>query len=420
MKTFLLFLFAFASASSSRALTRDEAIRTALANHPDLKVAAVAIDRAASRLRWSGRLENPGLELSLSDDGAGRNEGERNYEVAFSQRFPLTSRLRHEKGLRRHQILLAEAEVAERRRELAGEVDRALVELLATRERQRLVDEGISLNGEIVEFLEKKTASGEVSKLDAMQAKLTARSLGQERERIAAQERQQRLALLRLLGREASGDLNLEAGFALPAAEPSTRADLDTILPRRPDHVLALAKIDEASATLVLEQAKRWEDVSLKLFVEGEKAVDAPNGLERNTFAGIGVSIPLPLRKRNQDGIEQARLDGEEAARGVEAARFKIRGECEEAYRARLDAWQLAKEAADELPALAKEQLEEVRKAHANGEATFLQVRQAQEQLLEVRRAALDFLADYHLAEARVRLSTGAYPGIQTSPQNQK
>lgn len=408
------------TASEARTLTRDAAIRTAFSNHPDLKLASVAVGRAASRLRWSGRLENPELELNVSDDGVGRNEGERNYEVAFAQRFPLTARLRHEKGLRRHQILLAEAEIAERRRELAGEIDRAIVELLATRERERLVREGISLNSEIQRFLEEKAAAGEVSKLDAMQAKLAARTLEQERDRLAVQEQQQRLALLRLLGLGATTDLRLEAAFALPAAEPSTRADLEAILPRRPDHVLALAKIDEARAALVLEEAKRWEDVSVRLFVEGEKAVDAPNGLERNTFAGIGISIPLPLRQRNQGGIDQARLDGEEAARGVEAARFRVRGECEEAYRARLDAWNLAKEAADELPALAKEQLEEVRKAHANGEATFLQVRQAQEQLLEVRRGALDFLTDYHLAEARVRLATGAYPGLQSSSQNQK
>ena len=107
-------------AGAPRAVTRDEAIRMAFANHPDLKVAAIQIDRAASRLRWSGRLENPELELSVSDDGVGLDEGEGNYSVAFAQRFPLTARLRNEKGLRRHQVILAEAEIAERRRELAG------------------------------------------------------------------------------------------------------------------------------------------------------------------------------------------------------------------------------------------------------------------------------------------------------------
>lgn len=405
---------------AAESLTRDEAIREAFARHPDLKVAALAIDRAASRLRWSGRLENPELEFNLSGDGIGLDEGEGNYEVAFAQRFPLTSRLRHEKGLRRHQILLAEAEVAERRRQLAGEVDLAIVELLAARREIELVDEGVALNREIQAFLEKQAAAGEVSKIDAMQVKLTSRTLNQERARLDAAEEQQRLALLQRLGRDAEAELRLADTLDLPVSAPPVRADLESILSRRPDHVLALAKIDEARAALVLEEAKRWEDVSVRFFVEGEDSVDAPRGLERNTFAGIGFSIPLPLRQRNQDGIAQAKLDGEEAALALESARFRIRGECEEAWRARLDAWRLAREAAGELPDLAREQLATVREAHAVGEATFLQLRQAQEQLLEVRRGALEFLAEYHRAEARARLASGAYPGLGASSQISK
>lgn len=425
--TFYLIIFSnlvlFATnlaAVDPRSLSRDEAIRLAFSNHPDLKVATILIDRAASKARWSGRLENPTLDFNYRGDGAGLDEEEQTTEAAFSQRFPVTARLKHEKNLRRHQILLAEAEVAEKRRGLAGEIDRAIVELLATREREDLARRGLDVNGEILTFLEKQAAAGEVSKLDSMQAKLVARTLGQERERLEALEKQQRLTLLKLLGLDASSDLSLEESIALPGSAPSSEADLEVILRRRPDYVLALAKIDESRAALVLENAKRWEDISVSLFVEDEHATDAPIGLERNTFAGFGISIPLPLRQRNQDGIAQAELDGVEAQRGVEAASFSIRADCEAAYRSRLDAWKLARESAGELPALAEEQLAEVRKAHGNGEATFLQVRQAQEQLLEVRRAALDFLTDYHLAGARVRLATGAYPGLETSSQNEK
>lgn len=418
-----LFLLALVVGQSSvsaetRTLTRDEAIRIAFANQPDLQVAAIQIDRASSRLRWSGRLENPELELSVNDDGVGLDEGEGGYEVAFAQRFPLTARLRHEKSLRRHQVILAEAELAERRRDLAGQVDLALIEWLATRERGRLIADGITLNEEILKFLEEQASAGEISKLDAMQARLEARTLGQERDRLAAREKQERLGLLRLLGLGGATVLHLEATLNLPDSSPPDRVDLEAILSHRPDHVLALARIDQAKAALVLEESKRWEDVSLKFFVEGEKANDQPTGLERNTFTGIGLSIPLPLRQRNEDGIEQARLDGEESVRSVEAARFRIRGECEEAYRARSDAWGLASEAADELPALAKQQLEAIRAAHVLGEATFLQVRQAQEQVLEVSGTALDFLVDYHRAEARVRLVTGAYPGLATPSES--
>src|SRR5690606_6186604 len=125
---------------------REKAITLAFANKRELKIAALEIKRAASRVRWAGRLENPELELSASDDGVGLDEGEGNYEIAFSQRFPLTSKLKKEKSLRTWQVVLAEAEIAERRRELAGEVDRAIIELLATREKIRIGREGVALN----------------------------------------------------------------------------------------------------------------------------------------------------------------------------------------------------------------------------------------------------------------------------------
>jgi len=402
------------------ALSRNKAISLAFANNRDLKIATLEIERAKTRVRWSGRLENPELELNASDDGVGLDEGESNYNVAFSQRFPLTSKLKKEKGLRHYQVILAEAEIAERRRELAGEVDRALVELLGTREKMRIGREGLALNKEIVTFLEEQAKRAEVSKLDVMQANLNGRTLDQVLKLLATQEGQQRMDLNHLIGLEATSEMGLEGVLDLPGTQPSSEADLAAILGRRPDHVLALAKTDEARAAIALEEAKRWEDIAVKVFVEGEDAVDAPNGLERNTFAGIGISIPLPLRQRNQDGIAQAKIDAEAATKGVEAAQFHVRAECEAAYRRRLDSWELASEARGELLSLAEENLAEFRTAYEKGEATLTQVQKAQEQVLDLQASAVAFLTDYHLAEARVRYVTGSYTGLILSSKSDK
>lgn len=328
---FLLLIGLPVMADDAVTLSREKAIALAFANQRDLKVAALEINRAASRVQWAGRLENPELELGASADGVGLDEGERTYEVAFSQRFPLTSKLKKEKGLRTWQVVLAEAEVVEQRRQLAGEIDRAVVELLATREKIRLGREGAALNKEIIQSLEGKVTLGEASKLDLMQANLSGRTLDQSVKLLQAQENQQRLGLNQLVGLEATTALNLTGTLELPASRPATDGEMSGILQRRPDHVLALAKIDESRAAIALEESKRWEDIAVKVFVEGESANDDPTGLEKNTFAGVGISIPLPFRQRNQDAIAQARIDAEAAAGGVEAARFTVRAECEEA-----------------------------------------------------------------------------------------
>lgn len=408
------------SAADTVSLSREKAITLAFANKRELKIAALEIRRAASRVRWAGRLENPELELSASDDGVGLDEGEGNYEIAFSQRFPLTSKLKKEKSLRTWQVVLAEAEIAERRRELAGEVDRAIIELLATREKIRIGREGVALNKEIVRFLEEKREMGEISKLDVMQANLSGRTLEQEVKLLRTQENQQRLTLNQLIGLKAGTALNLTGTLELPASRPATQGDISVILSRRPDHVLALARIDEARAAIALEESKRWEDISVKAFVEGEAVNDNPTGLEKNTFVGVGISIPLPFRQRNEDGIAQAQINVEAAAGGVEAARFNVQAECEEAWQSRLDSWELAREARGDLLRLAEENLTDFREAYARGEATLTQVQKAQEQVLALRASATAFLADYHLAEARVRYVTGAYPGLTLSRSSAK
>ena len=408
----VLALMAFPGTAEARSLSRNEAIALALANNRELSIATLEIERAASSFRWAGRLDNPELEVSRAGDGIGLDDGESTYEVAFSQRFPITSRLKKEKGLKKYEVLLAEAEIAERRREIAGEVDQAIVDLLATREQIRLEHKLLELNREIVDFLKQQQKRGEVSSLDVMQATLTGRKLEQAAKGQDAVERQKLFALNKILGIEATSSVSITETLRLPGSAPATEADFSTILGRRPDYVLALAKIDEANAAIALEEASRWEDISVKLFVEGENAVDDPNGLERNSFAGFGISIPLPLRKRNQEGIEKARIDRRAAGKGVDAASFTIRSECEDAFQQRRDAWELATEASGELLDLAEQNLKEFRKAYQEGQASLIQVQRAQEQVLELQNASVEFTAEYHRAAARVRYVTGDYPNL--------
>ncbi|MBP6784982.1 MAG: hypothetical protein KA152_14400, partial [Verrucomicrobiales bacterium] len=97
---FLLVAMPLLHGDDTGSLSRDKVIALALGNNRELKIAALEINRATSRVQWSGRLENPELELSARDDGVGLDEGEGNYEIAFSQRFPLTAKLKKETGLR--------------------------------------------------------------------------------------------------------------------------------------------------------------------------------------------------------------------------------------------------------------------------------------------------------------------------------
>ena len=395
-------------------LTGHGAIAQALKNNPDLAVAEMEIQRAKSRARWSGRLDNPELEITAADDIIGLRDSERTLEVAFSQRYPLTSRLRDEKNVRRVQVLIAEAEVAEQRRQLAYQVDRASAELLATRARQFVATKLTKLNTEIVDSLTPLVERGEISSLDVTQVQLTGRSLDQQISQLNNQERQQALALARLIGIPPTQKIRIKDGFRMPLTRPATGSRLSNaeLFQRRPDHLLTLVQHDVAQAEALLAHANRWEDVALKVFIERENSVDAPDGLEANTFAGIGVSIPLPLRQQNEEAIEQARIDSELAEKSRTAREFHIRSEYQAALQLAIDTHALAADASGDIIELAEKNLADYRDAYGKAQATLLQVQRAQEQVLELHQASLGLVADYQLAEASLRFVSGTYPDI--------
>ena len=127
--TILLFLTCAASAwAGSVSLSVEGAADYALKRNPTLAAARLRIEEARGRLQQSGRLSNPELELDFTRNTVGP---EGSAGIAFTQRFPLTARLRHEKAVSRAELAAAEAEVRDAERKLAAEVRIAAVKLLA-------------------------------------------------------------------------------------------------------------------------------------------------------------------------------------------------------------------------------------------------------------------------------------------------
>jgi cobalt-zinc-cadmium efflux system outer membrane protein len=405
-----LLIFSVVSAIANDGLTRESAIRTAVLNNRELSVASLEIERAKSRLRWAGRLDNPELELSSSTDQFGLNEDEGTFEIAFSQRFPVTSRLRDEKIVRRHDVELAEIEFGVRQRQLAYEVDKAWIALKSAQRTEALQGEQLTLSNQITEFLEDRAKVGEVSSLDAAQASLNGQMLKQELGLAASKVADADARLRHLLGIDPDKAITVVGEIAFPKAAPPVTVDLPTALRNRPDYSALLVSSDLGRAQLSLAMAQRWDDIAVKVFAERERATDAPEGLERNSLVGIGISIPLPLRNRNEVAIESAKLDIEKARRARGAKVFEIHSELNKALLARKAAHDLVKSATEGALPMAKKNFENFRAAQQNGQASLLQVQQAQAQLLQLETSTLALRNSYLLLDAEVRFIAGTYP----------
>lgn len=391
-------------------LTRDAAIARGMADNPELKVAAIEIDRYKSRFKWAGRIDNPELELSGSDDSIGLNEGEAGFEIAFSQRFPVTSRLAKEKIVRKQDVELAQIEYQIRQRQLAYEIDKAWLELRATKRTVAITSKMLTVNKEISTFMEQGAKTGELSPLDGVQAALNGKLLEQQIGLAKANVDATAARLKQFIGAQPDTSLTIAEGSSLPNSAPATSIDLNTALTNRPDYTALAASSNVSTAQLSLAMAQRWDDIAVKVFLQSDNAVDQPDGLERNTLAGVGISIPLPIRNKNEVAIEDAQLDIEKAKRARSAKAFAIDSEIRAALKARRSAYDLAISAKTEALPLAQKNLSEFQKAQQNGQASLLQVQQAQSQLLQLETAELELTKNYELLDAEVRFISGKYP----------
>jgi cobalt-zinc-cadmium efflux system outer membrane protein len=363
------------------------------AQNPGLAAARLRIREAQGRLTQSGRLSNPELGIEMSHDP---RYGERSLEIGFSQRFPVTNRLRLEKTVSGTEVKVAEAEVREVERQLIAEARQGIVKVLATRKRRELLKDQQALSNEFAEFLAGVAEKGEGSPLDAGQAKLEAASLTLEMRQLDASEAAAIGEIKPLLG--VRPDEPLHVGGTLPEALlPAGAVDPSG----RPDFEAAVLGAKAAGQSVAVEQSKRYEDVEAGLFFGAERTEDAPEGYDREGIVGLRFTLPLPLWNKNEGAIEAAKARHERMEKEAGALARGIRLEAE-AARTEMQEWlKLLTETQQSLLPLADEQAKSAEEAYRKGQAEIQTVFRTREKRAQLMAARLDALREFHLARVR-------------------
>ena len=380
-------------------LSPESAPGYALKHNPSLAAARLRIDEARARLKQSGRFANPEIEIELSRN---LNAPEGAVGVGFSQQFPLTARLRLEKAVSRAMLAAAEAEVRDAERKLRAEAGMAMVKLLALGGQRALRERQLTNSRELSEFTRQRMAVGEASAVDAGSVELETQMLRSDLLQLAA-ERATLLGELRALAGVRPGDaITIGGELAAPAGLPGPAVDPA----RRPDFIAARHSAEAAKQGAMLARAQRWEDIRIGLSISRERAEDAPDGFERDTFAGLKFSLPLPLWDTKAGRIEEADAAAKRAAFETDALAFQIRAETATARDTMAALAKVVNELGGTLPKA--EQIEkQLRESYASGLTPLTEVLRARDRRLALERQRLDALRDYHLARVRHAATTG-------------
>lgn len=395
----LLFLCSAVAAQAGEVrLSLTDVPRRTIAHNPELAAARWRIEEARGRHLGAGRRSNPevGLEFKQSHEF---REGA--VAVSLDQKFPLTARLKLEKSVSARLVDAAELEVRDAERQMIAESQSLAVKLLALDKQKALRQQQLELATKLSKFASDRSASGEISPLDAAQAQVDSQRLVLESRKLEA-ERISLLGMLKpKLGIKDTDTLAL-AG-ELPAAALPGKAGWA----QRPDYQLSRINEDVAQQSIDLAKSRKWEDIRVGLMAEGERMEDAPDGLGNTGFFGFRVSLPLPFWNENEGEIAEKTAGAQRALAETRALAASISNEATAARAEMAANLSLATETKDKLLPLVLEQTERLEKAYETGQTDLLTVLRVREQRLQLETAVLDATRDFHLARIRYEAATG-------------
>lgn len=400
-RTFVLSFFACATSAlaGSVTLSVDSASDYALKHNPTLAAARFRIDEARGRLLQSGRLTNPELELDFTRTTRGP---EGTASIGFIQRFPITSRLRHEKAISRAELAAAESEIRDAERKLSAEVRASSIKLVALRGQQELRKKQLSNSRELSGFLLKRVESGEASQVDAAQVELESRQIEVESLTLAADEVVLLGDLRPLLGLASSDQITITGELAPPAKIPS-----ESRVTGRPDILAAQARAEAARSSVLEQKARRWDDIGFGASYSRERTIDAPDPVETEQVIGFRFSVPLPIWNNNSGRIREAEAAALRAEKEVDATRINANAEVIAALGAMSAYSNLIGELDGKVLPAATRIEQQLRDSYSTGLSPLTDVLRARTRRLELERQRLDALRDYQLARIRHAAALG-------------
>ena len=377
-----------------------------------LQAARSAINEAGAYSQYAGRLDNPELNLGYASDRAFNNEGEQSYSIGFEQRFPITNRLKLLKNVSAIEVKLAETELFDQQRMLIRDVESSMALIASLDKQLSLLNGMIRLQEEFAAFMEKRIDTGEASTLALNQIRVALFSVKQEIGN-RTKERNRALGDLRsLLGLEPNRELEVLADSVQMPTLPEMEAfDLDD-LKQHPEYQLRALLADIAQEQTNLAKASRWADITVEIFFEEEKSVDEPEGLGRDRFFGIGVSIPLPLRSNYRGEVKASRFREKQIYHEMNALSLQLQNDAEALRSNAAAAYKQASSYKESALKLVEQNHKDINAAYAAGLVDLGEVFRVQEQHLNIQTAQLELwhelkqiLIEWRAATAR-NLST--------------
>jgi outer membrane protein, heavy metal efflux system len=391
------------SAQSAQPLTLDDALSAALANSPAVDASQSGIRAAQAQRSVAGLRPNPTLDAMAENvGGSGDYRGFRSTETTLGLSVPIelggkrSARL----AVAESQLGRAALDVAIAEADLRQRVIQAYNEAVASQRRAANAREQVGIAAEGLRVARVRVASGRASPLEEQRADVA---------RLNAEGAAERA--------ERSADVAL-ANLSQLTGRPATQLDaawfgqIETMGPMRPVEtggtlaaVAAQADLTTASAQVRLARSQRVPDVTVSA---AARRLAATN----DTAAVFSVSVPIPFFNSGRAAVDLASAQRQQADANRRLALLDAEQAIASARAEAANAATTARNATGPTLAAAQEAARIARIGYREGKFGQLDLLEAERTLAETRASAIDALAAYHDAQARLERLAAPAPAI--------
>ncbi|HSI46007.1 MAG TPA: TolC family protein [Methylophilus sp.] len=388
-------------------LTLDQAWQIATRNNADLQrqIANQAIPDGDYQDAKGLLYYNPVINMDVRQRNINQSPGANTRRGEWGAGIAQTFEIAGQQGLRRSvaqqsQQALA-LDIAEEYRTLHAQLEEQFVTVLAIQKRiaveQRiltLIEQNTALSRKRVQAGEDSLLDGNLAVVDTERARNQLSALNEQLVRARAQ-----LAATLQLG---EAELPTVAGELMPAATSYTLTDLLEKLAARPAMQSLLIKESAAKSRLELQQNLKYPDLTVSLVNSLEATIAGDDNI-----SSVGLSLPLPLFRRNGAGIGRATAEYTQS----EINRTSLTRNAKAAIQA---AWLRRENIRERVSRLDKEvypRLEQNLKlakiAFENGEIGLPQLLILQRQAVDAQRDIIDAQKDIRLVQVELEYLSG-------------
>jgi cobalt-zinc-cadmium efflux system outer membrane protein len=383
------------TAPYTEGVTLGEAVRRALRFSPAVQAAQIEIDARRAENMQAGLRPNPGLAGEVQN--VGQDEQQATLELSLLIELG---------GKRLKRIRAAELEVGvaawdyeAARLRVASNTAQAFVDVLACQSRIDVLTDLVAVSKKLAGAAAERVQAGGANPVEAKRAQIEiARAKGE----LSAENALVTVAKQRLANNWGSdnADFGSAEGQLTSTNHLPSPGELTVYLNSNPDVARWATEMTRRKALVNLARANAVPDLTIGAGVSRLESGD-------ETGAIVNLSVPIPLRNRNQGNIAAAETRIFKGHRESLSAKIDVRAVFLEAY-GRLVA------AAEKLEALEKEVLpaaQEVYEAtstgYAEGKFALLNVLDAQRTLFATRLEIINMRADFQKAKVQIEALIG-------------